>query len=117
MTVTADQRAANSTEGDHDEDDLDAFEPHRLEARRDRARRGGRVTRRAESAPDLGPAPPAALGAEQAALMARRLQRVAMAALGWVGLDDVAGDDAYVLGPDAADQIQIEWRLTLPLAG
>jgi hypothetical protein len=49
--------------------------------------------------------------------MARRLQWVAMAALGCVGLDDVAGDDARVLGPDAVDRIQIEWRSTLPLAG
>jgi hypothetical protein len=50
-------------------------------------------------------------------MTARRLQWVAIAALGCVGLDDVAGDDARLLGPEAAYRIQIEWRSTLPLAG
>ncbi|HKD58027.1 MAG TPA: hypothetical protein VKD45_10990, partial [Hyphomicrobiaceae bacterium] len=49
-------------------------------------------------------------------MIARQLQWVAMAALGCVGLDDIVGDDARLLGPDAAYRIQIEWRSTLPLA-
>jgi hypothetical protein len=48
-------------------------------------------------------------------MTARPMQWVAMAALGCVGVDDVAGDDARLLGPDAAGRIQIEWAL--PLAG
>ena len=50
--------------------------------------------------------------------MARWLQWLAVAAVGCVGLGDVLGDDARVVsGPDAADLMHVEWRLTLPRAG
>jgi hypothetical protein len=45
------------------------------------------------------------------------LQWIAVAALGCVSVDDVSGDDARLLGPEAAYRIQIEWRTTLPRAG
>jgi hypothetical protein len=59
-----------------------------------------------------------ALGAGAQAMTARQLQWAAVAALGCVRLDDVAGDnDARFLRPDVADRIQIELRSTLPLVG
>ena len=48
-------------------------------------------------------------------MMALPLQWIAVAALSCIGVDDVAGDDARLLGPEAAYRIQIEWRSTLPL--
>ena len=59
----------------------------------------------------------AALGAGAGAVMTRRLQWIAVAAVGCVGLGDVSGDDARVVGPDAAALMQFEWRSTLPRAG
>jgi hypothetical protein len=44
------------------------------------------------------------------------LQWIAIAALGCVGVDDISGDDARLLGPEPDIHIQIEWRSTLPLA-
>lgn len=49
-------------------------------------------------------------------MMVLPLQWIAVAALGCIGLDDVSGDDARLLGPKAAYRIQIEWRATVPLA-
>jgi hypothetical protein len=48
-------------------------------------------------------------------MMTLPLQWIAVAALGCVGVDDVSGNDARLLGPEAANRIRIEWRSTLPL--
>jgi hypothetical protein len=46
--------------------------------------------------------------------MTRRLQWIAVAALGCIGLGDASSDDPRIVGPNAADRIHIEWRFTLP---
>jgi hypothetical protein len=49
--------------------------------------------------------------------MARWGQTIAAAAVGCVGLGDGLSDDARIVGPEAADLIHGELRLTLPDPG